>query len=208
MQSPASEQKEIPPLSPSLLSPSPFLSPFLGCALLVSPPGAVWNGHLAFHWEHVSSFDLRYIAQLRGPAQTPLSHGKKLVQKEPVWPHRRFTALLSKYRTYLGLLAHSASEPQFPSILSFVREDLHPAGVHRVPLSPEDHAVVQATSSTSQSLTWWEMQTRGRWCTYPCEQRSIGGCLEQGLRVGLTLGTPPWVLIPGETLTQRYVRNK
>lgn len=50
------------------------------------------------------------------------------------------------------------------------------------------------------------VQTRGKWYTCPCEQRGI--CLGQGLRVGLTLGTPPWVLLSGETLRQRPVRNK
>lgn len=47
-------------------------------------------------------------------AQTPLLHGKKLVQKNPVWPHMRFTALLSKCFTCSGPFTHSASKPQFP----------------------------------------------------------------------------------------------
>lgn len=77
---PVHERKSLPSLPPSSL---PLVSSLLlswGVHSWLIPEGCL-NGHLAFGWEHVSSFGLRCIAQLRGLAQTPLAHSKKLVQK-------------------------------------------------------------------------------------------------------------------------------
>lgn len=108
---PVSKRKSLPSLPPSSLS---LLSWGVHSWLI---PGGVWNGHLAFGWECVSSFGLRYIAQLGTGSDPTLAW-------EEAGAERACLASYEVHSSCSGPLTHSASEPQFPSYLSFVREDM------------------------------------------------------------------------------------